>query len=54
MRVDELSSLVRLRRRTEEDSLSRPIMRLVPVLIPDELCILSIKTAIDEKVTLKN
>ena len=29
MRVDELSSLVRLRRRTEEDSLSRPIMRHV-------------------------
>ena len=33
MRLDELSSVVRLERRTIEDSSSRRIMRLVPVFI---------------------
>ena len=33
MRLDELSSVVRLERRTTEDSSSRRIMRLVPVFI---------------------
>ena len=60
MRLDELSSLVRLGRRTKGDTSSRRIMRLVPVfildefnrrrknvckLVPDELCVSSIKTA---------
>ena len=36
MRLDEVSTLVRLRRRTKLDSLSRRITRLVPVFIQDE------------------
>ena len=36
MRLDELSSLVRLRRRTKIDSSSRRIMRLVAVFILDK------------------
>ena len=33
IRLDELSSVIRLERRTTENSLSRQIMRLVPVFI---------------------
>ena len=36
MRLDEVSTLVRLRRRTKLDSSSRRIMRLVPVFILEE------------------
>ena len=36
MRLDEVSTLVRLRRRTKLNSSSRRIMRLAPVFIPDE------------------
>ena len=36
MRLDELSSLVRLGRRTKVDSSFRRIMRLFPVFILDE------------------
>ena len=35
LRLDEVSSVVRLERRTTEDSSSRRIMRLVPVFIPE-------------------
>ena len=36
IRPDEVSTLVPLRRRTKLDSLSKPIMRLVPFYILDE------------------
>ena len=36
MRLDEVSTLMRLRRRTKLDSASRRIMRLAPVFILDE------------------
>ena len=37
MHLDELSSLLRLQRRTTIDSLSRRIMRRAPIVLPDEL-----------------